>query len=178
MRANRRFLGTVGAVCAAVAVALVPTLGHASDGDVDVIWFAGSTTALNPGVQLVGGSGTYSFNTSSFEGLPGICGYISTDTTPPEVAAGSCSVTSSGSYTNIVCGTGSVIGSTTVTEADGGSDTYGIDITFAAGLGVVTSTSGGTAVGVVQLLPPLAPPPGPPVCVNQFDVVGAAVTTN
>src|SRR5690348_15864872 len=130
----------VGTVAAAATVSVTPIAASANDGDADIAVFAGSTTALTP-ILLSGDGGSYSFNTASYEALPGLCERVSIVAVPPEVAAG-CSFASSGSYTNIVCGTGSVFSaSATGTEPapDSACETFAINITFVAGLGLVST---------------------------------------
>jgi hypothetical protein len=183
MKTGMKLLSMAGAIFAAGALAASPLVASANDGDVDAAVFAGETTTLTQ-VQLVGGSGSFTFDTTHFEGQAGQCvGVVSTDNPPstlPEVAAG-CSIGSTGGYSNIVCGTGTASGTATLGESDG-SDTYGIGIIFVAGLGVVTSPGlpavpNGGLVGVVQLLPSVdAPIASPPGCVNAFSVVGVGVS--
>ena len=169
-----RLLTTIGAVAAAAALAATPMIASASDGDNDVAVFAGETPPGTTQVLLVGGGGSYQFNTSNFEGTgTGACVGASTDLD----AAVTCTIASQGNFTNTVCGTGNVTsGSATLGEPDG-TDTYGIVITFVAGVGVVTSTSGGTLAGVVVLLPSQDELGTPPVCVNGFSVVGVGVAS-
>jgi hypothetical protein len=178
MKTGMKLLTMTGAIFAAGALAVSPLVASANDGDADAAVLLGETTTLTQ-VQLVGGSGSYTFDTTHFEGQAGHCvGVVSTD--GPEVAA-SCSIGSTGGYTNIVCGTGTASGSVTLSEADG-SDTYGIGIIFVAGLGVVTSPGlpavpNGGLVGVVQLLPSVdAPVASPPGCVNAFSVAGVGIS--
>lgn len=153
-----KLLSLVGTVVSAGALAGVPVV-HAADGDNDVAVFVGQTTGLTP-VQAVGGTGTYQFSSIA-------CAGVSTDTVGD---VGTCSITSNGSYSNIVCGTGGANGSATVTEnTDGGTDTFSYGITFASGVGVIT----GGATGVVVIVP--SGTGAPASCVTSFAPVGAAV---
>lgn len=151
-------------------------------------------------VPAVGGQGTFSFSTTAVSG--DFCLGISVSagvtadeggnivasvdaeipTVPPVPPASNCTITASGSYINVVCGTGIVgppvpggTSSATIAEG-GGSDTYNATnytIVFVGGVGVVadvpnpeTSTSltetengvtstepGAVAAGVVLLRP-------------------------
>ncbi len=159
MKTRMKFAASFGAILAAGAIAVTPAF--ASDGDADAAAYVGATTSLTP-VQLVGGSGGYSFSSI-------VCAGVSSD-----VDAGLCTLTSTGSYVNIVCGTGTVSGSVTTGEPDGASDTAGISIIFVAGVGVATTTSGGTGGGVAILLD-TQPSTDGSHCSNGFNVVGAAV---
>lgn len=154
-----KLLSLVGTVLAAGAIASAPLAASAADGDSDVAVFVGHTTGLTP-VQLTGGSGSYGF-------VSDVCAGASTDTTPPEVAT--CGISSSGTYTNIVCGTGSAAGSATATEPDS-TDTFSYSILFVSGVGVLT----GGATGVVLIVPTGNGLPSS--CVTQFTPVGVAVT--
>jgi len=165
-------------------------------GDIDAIGFSGMAT-VTPAIQLVGGpDGTYSFSTSgSVLGLPGACMAVSADsdvtvgTTDADGEVGPCTLASSGTWHNIVCGTGTAGGTATVTEtpdfvgpgAGKPSDVYTINygIQFVAGIGVLVGTAteqkdateSSEVVGVVQLA---AVGPCP---ITQFQVSGWAVST-
>jgi hypothetical protein len=157
-----KLLSLVGTVLAAGAIASAPLAASAADGDTDVAAFVGHTTGLTP-VQATGGTGSYSF-------VSDVCAGVSLDATPPE--AGTCSITSSGTYSNIVCGTGSASGSATATEnVDGAADTFSYTITFVAGVGVIQ----GGATGVVLIVPTGLGAPSS--CVTAFTPVGVAVTS-
>jgi hypothetical protein len=162
MKTGLKFMTMLGTVLAAGAIAATPLAASASDGDVDAAVYVGHTTSLTP-VLLVGGGGTYSFTSD-------VCAGASSD-----VDAGLCTISSSGTYSNIVCGTGNVLaGSTaTTTEPDGASDTVGITITFVAGVGVLTSGAQGVAILIGT-----GPGTDGSTCVTGFDVVGAAVLTS
>jgi hypothetical protein len=166
MKTRFKMVAMLGTVLAAGAIAATPLAASASDGDVDAAAWVGHTTSLTP-VLLVGGGGTYSFSSD-------VCAGASSD-----VDAGLCTISSSGSYTNIVCGTGTVFSATaTTTESDGASDTVGIAITFVAGVGVVTGAPSATTVAGVAVLVGTGPGTNGSTCVTGFDVVGAAVLTS
>ena len=177
-----------GAACVALAgiVAFNPLLAHAQG--VGVIAFQGNTTSLTP-VPWVGtpASASYTFNTHVVAGVS-LCAELGVDVDGdgalPE--AGTCGISSSGTYTNIVCGTGTATGSASVTGPEG----YGINytITFVAGLGVLLGSgadtdggNNGTDVGIVDIAPntdnhAVAPPPTSNACVTDFLATGVALT--
>ena len=122
--------------------------------------FTGQTTSLTPPVQFVGGSGSFGFSG------PATC---SVNGGAPQ----SGSITASGSYSNIACGTGSATGNATITSGST-TVTIGFTINFAAGQGVARGTGSTTGAGYVGIRPALdnqASPPGN--CVTKFDVAGA-----
>lgn len=110
------------------------------------------------GVPVVGGVGTYAFGPA---GTPwNLC----------ELNAAGCTLNSTGSYTNVVCGTGIASGNATVDGVGGNAYT----IVFVAGAGVIVSTN--PFAGVVDISPSTGGvgAPGSGVCVTQFDVAGVA----
>jgi hypothetical protein len=124
-------------------------IGHGAFADlpqgdnVDTIDFTGNTTALTP-VQLVGGSGTFAFGSN-------LCEMVS----PPE--AGSCSIAASGTYVNIICGTGTVNGTANISGPDG-TETMTFSIAFAQGSGTLTGNMSAddgpaTVAGTVEITP-------------------------
>lgn len=127
MRLRYRAAGLLAAAVTVVGLAALPA--SAAQGKVAI--FDGNTTSLNPPVQQIGGSGTYSFQS-------GVCEEAS--------PAKKCGVTSSGTYTNIVCGTGSAHGSAFLTP---NNLTFNYSITFVSGVGLLT----GGATGVVDIVP-------------------------
>src|SRR5689334_2743323 len=62
--------------------------------------FVGHTSSLTPPVQLLGGGGSFTF-------LSDVCAGVSNDT----AEGGLCSISLSGTYSNLVCGTGTATGS-------------------------------------------------------------------
>lgn len=177
--------GTAAAAVLTAATAMGATgVGAVSSGDV-LEYHTSPAAAVVCWVGNVcnGATGTYTFQTAA-----GACTGID------DGKKGTCSITSSGAFTNIVCGTGSVIGSrssATATESDGDTATLNnLSITFVSGLGVATSTvtesgpGGKTAkgYGVVQISPTHLTPPKPGtagdgVCTPGFTVESVAATT-
>lgn len=215
MKLRTRLLGTFGVVAAAALIGVMPAAAAEADGDAAV--FVGgatpltctptivnginvSTCGLTPpspippggtnGVPLILGTGTYGFNSTTCVGVS--LGGDEGATAGLEVEANTaCSVTSTGTYTNVVCGTGLATGNATITEG-GGSDTYTVSnytIVFVGGVGVVVAptiteseadgdTVPGVGAGVVVLTPVgSAVPPPTGLCVTTFTVVGALVAT-
>ena len=154
----------LSAMLAAGALALTPLACSAADGDNDVMVFVGQSTSLTP-VQLVGGSGVFQFATTF--GFASACEGVSSD--EPASASPQCSISASGSYVSIVCGTGTLSGAATVSEADGQVDSVGFTITLVGGVGVIT----GGAVGVVEIIPTGVA--SPPACMTSFTMAGVAV---
>jgi hypothetical protein len=107
------------------------------------------------------GTGTYSFSTGAPLGCTGISADAPSEVLADVEAPASCSISSSGNFTNIVCGTGLAVGTATLAEA--GSDTYNFSYTivFVAGVGVLAGTATevggdvapGAVAGVVQITP-------------------------
>jgi hypothetical protein len=129
-----------------------------------------------PAVDLVGCGGQFNFTSSICEGVS------DGDLGAPEV--GGCVVTATGQFQNLVCGTGTVQGTVTITGNDPYTGTFGI--IFAATVGVVTGNltdgSDGSVdylVGLVQLGPPTNIPPQTPPdtgdCTTQFTVTSVDV---
>jgi hypothetical protein len=129
---------------------------------------ADSDADAPPAIDLVGGTGSYTFSASA-------CQYVfgATATSP-------CSITASGSYANTVCGTGSVSGSARVSSLlNAGTATF--FITFTAGVGTLTGTVtlssvSGTRTEAIDGTVVLAPRPAAGNdlgdCVNGFTVAG------
>lgn len=178
----------LASAAALVAFAAAP----ANAATVGAVVFQGTTSSLTP-VAGVGGSGTYAFSTSTpAAGLvPGWCvGFqITEPPIPPAIAIGGgiggsgCSVSASGSYNNLVCGTGTTGSTAQAGLAEGDSATISVNtvgsssvtinygIVFVAGVGIIHSLSG-PAAGVVQI----APTGGNCVTgVTAFTATGAAV---
>lgn len=162
---NLRFklLSTAGALVAAAGISMAPV----SAAGVQLVVFQGTATGVN--VQLVGGSGSYSFsqNNAPVTGTP-LCEVAFEVSTDVDAEAEGCTVNATGTYANIVCGTGTTGGGAVLGAGDtatlGGepeptapTTTIKYGITFVASLGVVVgSASGedsGTVVGVVQIAP-------------------------
>jgi hypothetical protein len=175
----------------------------AAGAEVTVCQFIGLTGQLNPGVPSIlpglvfGGSGTYSFSTSGSP-LPSLCVNVLEEDVldEAEAAVGTVSISASGGYDNILCGTGNAGGSATLTgtvlagiNQDGdlspepSSATADYHILFAGGQGVLTGTftdgeDTGILAGYVNIVPdPLTPGNGNCIGgpVKAFRVTGAFV---
>jgi hypothetical protein len=185
-----RLAGLAGAALA-VAAGLVgsPITGSAADNpDVDAVLFSGVTGALAPTLPPISAApngilqpGTYTFSGGCIAGA-------STDipTDLPEVAT-SCNISSSGTYLNLICGTGTASGTSTVSSAADGTVSGAYTIVFVAGFGVLqnalignpptTPNPGlspeGAAVGVVDIVPSNATSGGcVTAAVSTFTVTG------
>lgn len=165
MNLRTKIVAGFGTVLAATALVFSPIGAKAVD--VDALVFTGTAGNITPGVQLVGGSGSYNFSGSCLA-------WLSVDT---DAEAGTvCAITSTGVFANTVCGTGTADGSATIsaTATVGANETLTISyhIQFVASIGVLTGSSGGsTAAGVVNIVPTVGNCVTP---VTQFLVNGAA----
>ena len=114
----------------------------------------GQTTSLTPPVQFMNGTGSYSFSGQAacqIQGSPGLH-----------------ALTSSGTYSNIVCGTGTADGTATID----GFGTRAYHIQFVSGVGLVTVN--GAPAGHVTIIPTAFGAPGQlNDCVTQFTVAGS-----
>jgi hypothetical protein len=154
----------VSAMLALGTLVLTPLACTAADGDSDAVAFVGQSTSLTP-VQLVGGSGLFQFATTF--GFGSTCQGASAD--EPASASLGCTISASGSYTSITCGTGTLSGSASVSESgDGQSDSVSFAITLVGGVGVIT----GGATGVALIVPTGAATP--PACMTSFTIAGVA----
>ena len=122
----------------------------------DVALFTGVALQVTPAVLLTSPpNGTYQFS--------GSC-VVSVDAAVPPppgptVGQGGCGISGSGTFINLICGTGTVAGSAKVTEsgeADPATATY--SIAFVANLGTVTGTwqddgAIGALIGQVAIVP-------------------------
>ena len=189
MNFRLKVAGAVVAVAAFGAVGFGPMTASANS-PLDVIVFAGPTSGLTPVPAILNAktptcitslgaacSGTYSFNSSN---AGGACEGASIGTTP---AVGGCVINSpTGSYNNIICGTGSARDAgATVSESDGDVYNTAYSINFVSGVGVITGSAtasdggSGPEAGVVVIIPTAGN------CINTdvstFTAVGAALTT-
>lgn len=158
--------------------AATPVHAQVSDGASDILQAAGQLTVTSgtgcgaTAICLVGGAGTYSASST-------VCSMVSAgDIAAPEAAV--CSLASTGSFTNIVCGTASVFGSAVVTS---GPETWGVTYStlVVAGIGVVTGsvTESGSedastdSLGGVIVLSPAAAgvPPNTASCATGLSYV-------
>jgi len=119
------------------------------------------------------GTGEYGFAANGVTTTPSACVGVGTP------GAGLCNLTSTGTYANTVCGTGSASGQATVTGTTValGSATFGYDINFFAGVGVITPSAPGSTSDVVAGVVLIVPTSGNCVTTNvtTFTAVGAAV---
>lgn len=206
MKLGRRT--TIGGVlCATAAVLSLTTHGlwaSAAPLDVDLAAFVGATTSLTctpigpnctagNGVPLMGGGGTFSFQSIACVG--GSVSDTDENAATLDAEGGLCSIAANGNYTNIVCGTGMVTGGNAALSENAtgpfvASDTYNISfgIIFVAGIGVETGTAQETGdpdteppapADGLDVLTPIgsAEPPPSGECVTAFTVIGVAVTT-
>jgi hypothetical protein len=167
----RRFLGlagllvtlSMGTTSAASAPALPPAGTPSDTWDLiaDVVMTADSDGDL-PAVDLVGGTGT--FNYSALAGGTACVVNSVGEGVPPATEAGLCSISGRGTYTNVVCATGSATGTINSIAVDKGTGTF--SAVFVFGIGVLTGTFTDTPsaddpadtpdnlVGLVVLAPP------------------------
>jgi len=177
MKLKSKLLGIVGGITCIAGLSILPA--SAQSVDVDATVFAGATGSLSPAVPLTGGSGTFSFSSTACLGASVA---VNADGGDNDAEVGLCLIVSTGSYSNIACGTGNVTGTSTVTSTtvivslDGGENgSVNYSILFVAGVGVLTGTAndGDTTVGVVDIVPT----GGNCVTgVTQFNAQGAAAS--
>jgi hypothetical protein len=138
----RRFQkGVTALVMSALVLAVSwPSATPASAAGPVTCQFSGVTSQLTPVPKTGPSSGTYTFS--------GTANCITA--TGPKL---NIPVTSSGTFDNIQCGTGTARGSVSIT----GVGSFSYSITFASGVGVLTATSAGDTVAGELLL---VPPPG------------------
>ena len=182
MTGRKGFLVSLAAAVLAATAGLQPATAQVDNDDLDVYAFTGNATLSS--VSIVGGSGSFSFSATTCDGL-------STDDDTDELHVGSCSLTASGTYTNVVCGTGLLSGSGEWDENDmqRGDDAYTIDsftAVLVAGIGVLEGSAhehpgindgeaeNGTVVGVFVVAP--TQPSTPVGCPSLLTVVGAVAT--
>ncbi|GAC1575406.1 MAG: hypothetical protein NVS3B24_04000 [Candidatus Dormibacteria bacterium] len=153
---NLRFLKARRAFTAVAAFGLMsvalPVSAAAETVPVDHVSCAGQGLAtVSPPIATVGGSGTYNFTG------PGVC-VASGDPSDAGTMVGT--ISSGGTFNNIVCGTGTATGTASVTIA-GETYTVSYTITFVGGQGTFTSvsltdsdgSSGGTGGGNAHIVP-------------------------
>jgi hypothetical protein len=134
----------------------------------DVVVTSDSDGDALPAVDLVGGSGTFSYSSAA---TAEACEVISDgEETPPVPEAGACSISGHGSYTSIVCGTGALTGTINSIKEDQGLGSF--SAVFVLGIGVLTGTfnevgtaddpaDGADSLLGVFVLGPSAPPSRP-----------------
>jgi hypothetical protein len=160
-------LGVAATGLAALTPVLMPVGASASTAAVAA--FSGSASAT---VLWSGGGGPFSFATSAPLG----CTAAGVVNNAP--VAGACTISASGSFTNVVCGTGTAAGTATVTTS-AGAVTVNFQIVFAGTVGVLlpgtVPPTGAATAGVVQITannPQIPNPaaPGDGVCTTGFTV--------
>jgi hypothetical protein len=162
----------------------ISTVGvTAQTADADNFTFQAISTSMTP-MQLVGGTGSVAFS-AGFTGAT-VCTGGSTDSddlfSDVELPPSHCELYGSATYTNVICGTGFVHGTATVTEYDGTkvSDVYdfSFDITYALGAGTLAGfaterVDGGEtspiAGHVTFAITGVGPPP---ICATSLTITG------
>jgi hypothetical protein len=190
MARNKGILATLAAVAATLAWTTAYALPPDEAVDADAAVVSGPASVA-PAVGIVGGTGGFSFGSTSCV-MASASGTVAEggETTPDvDVTATACSASAVGSYLNIVCGTGIALGTGTLTEG-GGSDSYTVQnfgVLFVAGVGYLSGQAteseadGGGAAGAqpvygVVVLVPLLPPPSQG-CVVQFTATAVLLTS-
>jgi hypothetical protein len=130
--------------------------------------FIGQTSSMSPPMQIVGGSGTFTYDSIS-------CVGVHDQTSGTTSIGGTCQLVASGSYVNTICGSFTVNGTATVSDALGGFATVSFQVTVMQFHGVLTGRDdrGRTVAGYVDFLPSSSPLPAPPACVYGLTTVGA-----
>jgi hypothetical protein len=125
----------------AVVAAALFALPSAASADTGGCVFQGLAGQISPGVMLVGGSGAYTFSTPD--------GSVATQCSINNGAAQQSKIVSSGTFANIVCGTGTADGNPTGTTINAGggaaeisSARYHIDFRGTQGTLDVTQVNG------------------------------------
>ncbi len=164
MNIKRTMLGAIVAGVAAVTPFVMPISASAQTAAVAA--FSGSASAT---VNWVGPqNGTFTFGTSAPLGCTA-AGVVNGG-----VVAGACTISASGSFTNVVCGTGLASGTATVSTS-AGAVTTNFTIVFVASVGVLVPTpvpapTATLPAGVVQITPNSLQLPTGAVCTNGFTV--------
>jgi hypothetical protein len=139
---------------------------------------------VSPAVQLVGGGGSFTGPVTCnppYNVVPNVCEIVSDPDLPAVEGPFDClpGLSFSGTYTNIVCGTGSASGTANLPEAD---ETYHITflVQFVAGQGVFVGdapTDDGWDIftGPVDIIPTAPFPPACPITQFRFTTALAAV---
>ena len=126
--------------------------------DNGVVVYTAHTTAMTP-IQLVGGTGTYSF-------VSDVCAEGSTSD-----VADVCSISSSGSYTSVVCGTMTMAG-VLIINTPFGNVVVNYNVTMVAGIGVMIGTP--LPIGVMVFLVP-APGTNGTTCTASAEFIGVII---
>lgn len=154
----RRKLGLISAAATALVALVAGPAAQATDHT--AFSFSGATNALTPipPSATMNTTGSYSFAGNVPNPTDPACSF-SDDLGTNVVSTSNCTgtITSSGTYSNITCGTGSATGTATITSgnlaeqagatANDSPFTTGYTITFAAGAGTLIVTSGSDSDG-------------------------------
>jgi hypothetical protein len=190
MRLRTRALTMATAACAVGGLLIgTPLSGAAAEGpDVDAIVFAGVAGGLSPALPPASAFPAGLLQTGTFGFGGGCLAGASTDLPPtlPEVAT-TCTITSSGTYLDVVCGTGTATGTSTISSDADGVVTGAYTIVFVAGVGVLQNallgnpptspnpglSPEGAAIGVIDIVPTNAASGGCVIApVDSFNVTG------
>lgn len=197
--AGRVGIKAVAGTCAILAALIGPSASPRADSGVsDAVVFSGSTSALTcsasslelpppvnsllncpasgNSVPFVGGTGTYSFASSACELASGTA---VADDEGPHLSG--CALSSTGAYTNVVCGTGTLGGQADISTPTDADDTMTVDYNGTAVTGIVVATGtvvsppqgddfGNSAVGMFMMVP--TGTSGDGGCTTQFSVSG------
>jgi hypothetical protein len=158
-------LGLIAAL--AVLGVMVPAGAASAATFTGACTFDGRTTQLVP-VGFTSNTGTFGF-----------AGSATCVDSGGNVYTGSITVDDgTGTYSNIVCGTGTASG-TALLDTNGPDITASFRITFAGGTGVIEITTNGTAAGAVNIRPSENNEPNPATnaCVTEWDVNGGFAGT-
>jgi hypothetical protein len=147
----------------------------------DTVHFVGNTTGLTPipNPPVMNTTGTYSFGSKNCVTQSDV-GDTNMDPPPTGEVDATCSITSSGSYANTVCGTGTADGSA-ILSAEGSANYWvgSYHIVFVNGVGALTGSgneidSGASDIdGTVQITPTGTGA----FCATGFMVVGSGTIT-
>ena len=153
---SKRFIMAAVVAC----VAAMSAAASSASAAVSCTELTAQTDYLAPPIQLIGGTGSYSLQG---QGLCSVNG-------GPLVQS---FMTSSGSYTNVVCG-GSMawVGSASVSNGTSGSAGFTYQIQFNGGVGQLTMNGGSAGEGIVVARPSQQSQPGGSNCITQFDLTG------
>ena len=156
---NRLLAAATAALAMAAATVGNPTgAAAAPTGDVDLVIMGGVFGAMAPPLLGIGPSSasyTVGANCALMVGSTQVPTFI--DVPPDEL--GQCgSVSGSGSFNSLSCGTGTTVGTMTITEPSGDKVTLSYTMVFVAGVGAVEGTwtddgGSGPAVGVARITP-------------------------
>jgi len=153
MKLHTKVLTILSGITCIAGLSILPA--SAQSVDVDAVVFAGATGSLTPSVQLSGGTGSFTFGSIACAAASVA---VNADGDTPDAEAEACVIAASGTYANMICGTGTADGSATITGTIGvelENTTVNFHIMFTAGVGILTGTAGDgdMAIGVVDIIP-------------------------